>query len=127
MWSWNSAVCGLYSCTKQEECHLHVRCMFLLFCCLFFLCVSWVFLVLQCITLAFDSLDHRLSSVWMRFLQLVAFVCELVDMYFLSRCCVFFSLSLLFLVLVFYIVCTVSEVEEVRESRLLLSVSVFST
>ena len=38
-----------------------------------FFCVSWVFLVLQCITLAFDSMDSRLSSVWMRFLQLVVF------------------------------------------------------
>ena len=54
----------------------------------------------------------------MRFLQLVVFLCELLTMYFLGLCCVFFSHSLLFIVVfVFY---NVIDMAAVRESCLLL-------
>ena len=54
----------------------------------------------------------------MRFLQLVVFLCELLTMYFLGLCCVFFSHSLLFTVeFVFYYVI---EMAAVRESCWLL-------
>ena len=54
----------------------------------------------------------------MRFLQLVVFLCELLTMYFLVRCCVFFGLSLLFLVT--YVLFNVMNVAVVLESRVLL-------
>ena len=54
----------------------------------------------------------------MRFLQLVVFLCELLTMYFLRHSCVFFSLSLLFIVI--YVFYNVIEVATVRESRVLL-------
>ena len=73
MRSLNSAVCGLYSCTKQEECHVHIRCMFLLFSCTI-LPVSCLFFLFVClIILTFDSMDGRLSSVCVRFLAIVVF------------------------------------------------------
>ena len=78
----------------------------------------WLFLVLQRITLGFDSMGDCLYGFWTHFLQVVVFVCELVDMYFLRRCCVFFSHSLLFMVA--FVFSNVIEMAAVRESCWLL-------
>ena len=59
------------------------------------------------------------------FLQLFVFLCELLTMYFLRRCCVFFSISLFFTVaFVFY---NIIEEVAVRESCwVLFSILTFS-
>ena len=87
------------------------------------LLLSWLFVVFLFTILALDSLDGRLSSVCVYFLHLVVFVCELLGMYFLSRCCVFCSISpRIFVIYVFF---NVLEVAVVRESRVLLFTSLF--
>ena len=80
-------------------------------------CVSVVPFVLYYILLHFASVDDYSHSVCLRLLQVVVFVCELVDMSFLRRCCVFFSISLLFLVL--FDICNICQGAAVRESFLL--------
>ena len=68
--------------------------------------------------LGFASMGDCFYGAWTPFLQVVVSVCELVDMSFLSRCCVFVSISLLFIVVfVFY---NVIEVAAVLASRVLL-------
>ena len=91
------------------------------------LLLSWLFLVLQRITLGFDSMGDCLYGFWTTFLQVVAFVvfvCEPVEMHFLRRSCVFFSISLLFIVVfVFY---NVVEVSAMLESRVVLFIMILS-
>ena len=80
-------------------------------------CLSLVHFVTFSILLHLASMDLYSYSVWMRFLQVLVFVCKLVAMYFLSRCCVFFRLSLLFLfIFVFF---NILQVATVRESCVL--------
>ena len=55
------------------------------------LCVSWLFLVLQRITLGFDSMGDRLYSVWTPFLQRFVFVCVHLERCFLYGSIVFFQ------------------------------------
>ena len=81
-------------------------------------CLSLVPFVFYSILLHFASLDDYWPSVWMRFLQVVVFVCELVAMPFLRHSCVFSSISLLFTVE--FVSCNVIEMAAVRESCLLL-------
>ena len=87
-------------------------------------CVCFVFSVLYCLVLGFGSMDLYSYSVWTPFLQPVVFVCELVAMPFWRRSCVFFSISLLFLLL--FIVYNVMEVAVVLDSRVLLFTLILS-
>ena len=61
-------------------------------------CVPWLFLVFILTILGFASMGDCFYGVWMRFLQVLVFVCKLVAMPFLRRSCVFSSISLLFIV-----------------------------
>ena len=88
------------------------------------LCVSLLPFVLYSIILHFASVDDYSQSVWTRFLQVVVFVCEFFAMPFLRRSCVFFSLSLLFIVV--HVFCNVMEVAVMLESRVLLFTLILS-
>ena len=84
---------------------------------LLFCCLSLVPFVIFSILLHLASMDLYSYSVWIGFLQVLVFVCQLVAMPFLRRSCVFFSISLLFLfIFVFF---NVLEVATVRESCVL--------
>ena len=87
-------------------------------------CLSLVHFATFSILLHFASMDLYSYSVWMRFLQVVVFVCKLVAMYFLSRCCVFFRLSLLFLFI--FVIFSIYEGVTVLESRVLLFTLILS-
>ena len=88
------------------------------------LCVSLLPFVLYSIIMHFASLDYYSHSVWTRLLQLFVFVCVLVAMPFLRRFCVFFRISLLFIVV--YVFYNVMEVAAVLESRVLLASMILS-
>ena len=85
---------------------------------LLFCCLSLVPFVIFSILLHLASMDLYSCSVWIGFLQVLVFVCKLVDMYFLRRSFVFFSISLLFIVV--FIVYNILDVAVVRDSRVLL-------
>ena len=85
---------------------------------LLFCCLSLVPFVIFSILLHLASMDLYSCSVWIGFLQVLVFVCKLVAMYFLRRSFVFFSISLLFIVV--FIVCNILDVAVVRDSRVLL-------
>ena len=85
---------------------------------LLFCCLSLVPFVIFSILLHLASMDLYSYSVWMRFLQVLVFVSKLVAMPFLRRSCVFFSLSLLFIVV--FVIFSIYEGVTVLESRVLL-------
>ena len=91
---------------------------------LLFCSLSLVPFVIFSILLHLASMDLYSYSVWIGFLQVIVFVCKLVAMPFLRRSCVFFSLSLLFIVV--YVFCNVMEVAVMLESRVLLFTLILS-